>query len=42
LKILVTGTVDFIDFGYKPNTDLKDEIKEYMTRYKIFYGENNE
>ena len=41
-KILVTGTADFIDFGYKPDTDLKDGIKEFVTWYKKFYGDKNE
>jgi UDP-glucuronate 4-epimerase len=28
------------EFGYKPDTDLKDGIGEFMKWYREFYGEN--
>lgn len=30
------------DFGYKPNTDLKDGIEEFVKWYREFYGEKND
>ena len=33
----VSGLMD--DFGYKPDTELKDGIKEFVKWYKKFYGE---
>jgi len=33
----VNGLID--DFGYKPDTDLKDGIKEFVKWYRKFYGE---
>jgi len=35
----VNGLID--DFGYKPDTDLKDGIKEFVTWYRNFYGERS-
>ncbi len=34
----VSGLIN--DFGYKPATDLKDGIGEFVTWYRAFYGEN--
>jgi len=33
----VTGLIE--DFGYKPNTELKDGINEFVKWYKFFYGD---
>ncbi len=35
----VSGLID--DFGYKPDTDLKDGIKTFVKWYKEFYGEQD-
>ena len=34
----VRGLIE--DFGYKPDTDLKDGIGEFVKWYREFYGEN--
>jgi len=34
----VSGLMD--DFGYKPDTQLKDGIAEFVKWYREFYGEN--
>jgi len=36
----VSGLIN--DFEYKPKTDLKDGIREFVKWYKEFYGEKNE
>ena len=36
----VSGLME--DFGYKPDTDLKDGIGEFVRWYREFYGEENE
>ncbi len=36
----VSGLIN--DFGYKPDTELKDGIEKFVKWYKEFYGENNE
>lgn len=33
----VSGLME--DFGYKPDTDLKDGIDEFVKWYRKFYGE---
>ena len=36
----VSGLID--DFGYKPKTDLKDGIAQFIKWYKEYYGDNDE
>ena len=40
-KLNIKNSPLFIDdFGYKPDTDFKDGIGEFVTWYREFYGED--